>query len=91
MCLGIACFQATFLTLAGLCAAGAASTVYLSWRLRGLYNEEGRVVRYAAFIAAYGGSPLAAWLVGGTVVKGAGGVGRSEDDGGDEVWVWEKR
>jgi MFS family permease len=48
-CLGLACFQATFITLAALNVASAGLAVWLSVRLRPLYDSQGKPAPYALF------------------------------------------
>lgn len=51
-CLGAQCFQTTFGVLAALCVLGGCSTLFLAYRLRGLYDERGRVVPYDVYAKA---------------------------------------
>ena len=76
VCIGLPCYQATFLTLAALCAAGTVSTVYLSWRLRSLYDADGRAVSYTLFIEGYGESRAAVVLAGACSARGSGAPGK---------------
>ena len=50
-CLGKDCFQTTFLILAALCVVGGFSTLFLSHRLRGLYDAQGKVIPYTTYAA----------------------------------------
>jgi len=54
VCLGAACYRATFLVLSALCVAGAGAALWLTVRLAGLYRGHGgRAVPYDAYPPAH--------------------------------------
>lgn len=58
-CLGIACYQTTFIVLSALCGVGTLAGLMLTRRLRPLYNDKGQARRYVEVAELFAPSALA--------------------------------